>query len=61
MLKIKTLRCYGFYDINIDSFNLNDVVNYNYTYILFGVLGHLNTLKGYLQYSKLHFENAQAF
>ena len=60
MLKIKTLRYYGTYDINIDSFNLNDVVNYNYTYILFGVLGHLNTLKGNLKYSKLPFANAQA-
>ena len=46
---------------NIDSFNLNDVVNYNFTYILLGVLGHLNTLKGNLQYSKLPFENAQTF
>ena len=49
MFKIKTLHYYGFYDINIDLFNLDDVVNYNYAYILLGLLGHLNSLKGNIQ------------
>ena len=46
--KIKTLDYYGTYDISIDSYNLNDVIDYNYTYILLGRLGRLNTLKGNL-------------
>ena len=46
--KIKTLDYYGTYDISIDSYNLNDVIDYNYTYILLGRLGRLNNLKGNL-------------
>ena len=46
--KIKTLGYYRTYDISIDSYNLNDVIDYNYTYILFGRLGRLNTVKGNL-------------
>ena len=37
--KIKTLDYYGTYDISIDSYSLNDVIDYNYTYILLGRLG----------------------
>ena len=58
MFKIRTLRYYGFYDINNDLFNLDDAVNYNYGYILRGLLERLNSLKGNLKYSKLPFENA---
>ena len=61
MIKIKTLRYYGFYDINIDLFNLNDVVNYKYAYVLLGLLGRLNSLKRNLKYAKLPFENAKTF
>ena len=43
--KIKTLDYSGTYDIRIDSYSLNDVIDYNYTYILLGRLGLLNTLK----------------
>ena len=43
--KIKTLDYYATYDISIDSYSLNDVIDYNYTYILLGRLGLLNTLK----------------
>lgn len=46
--KIKTLDYYGTYDISIDSYSLNDIIDYNYTYILLGRLGRLNTLKGNL-------------
>ena len=46
--KIKTLGYCRTYDISIDSYNLNDVIDYNYTYILLGRLGRLNTLKGNL-------------
>ena len=46
--KIMTLDYYGTNDISIDSYNLNDVIHYNYTYILLGRLGRLNTLKGVL-------------
>ena len=42
--KINTLGYYGTYDISIDSYNLYDVIDYNYTYILLGILGPLNTL-----------------
>ena len=43
--KINTLGYYGTYEIRIDSYNLYDVIDYNYTYILLGILGRLNTLK----------------
>ena len=43
--KIKTMDYYATYDISIDSYSLNDVIDYNYTYILLGRLGLLNTLK----------------
>ena len=46
--KIKTLDYHATYDIGIDSYSLNDVPDYNYTYILLGRLGRLNTLKGNL-------------
>ena len=46
--KIKTLGYYGTYDISIDSYNLNDITDYNYTYILLGILGRLNTPNGNL-------------
>ena len=42
--KINALGYYGTYDISIDSYNLYDVIDYNYTYILLGILGPLNTL-----------------
>ena len=46
--KINTLDYYATYDISTDSYSLNDVIDYNYMYILLGRLGRLNTLKGKL-------------